>query len=1244
MGSLRSKLRNHKLASVSAVALAAAFSAVIAAQPAHAIIVRDDVGLAASVDTANQYPAVVQLFDWDTGNLYGGGANGIYYNCTGTLVNPRTILTAAHCVTNEGSTSSEDWGMPGQAPLTKMIGFGVDTVKPLLKSINSDVLLGYNEGGVALSTDVIIHPSAELTHGNQAFPWTDTALVAMNEPVANVNPMGMLLSPLSSLTHVVQIGYGSYAVASEGYVENVTPIGTKRLMGENMLGILGSDSDFLDGIFPAGAPFSDSGYETQVEYYTDFDNPNRPSANAGCTFTGNDINCVNAAAEQNIDYFPGGALPREVTTAPGDLGGPLIADRLGKGVPALVIGNLSGGWTLFDTPSDQYGGNGTSFYQPLFAEWQFLIQNDPYKYVGAKVGNGAWEDPTHWVQLQDPNLYIIDSNGNVVTGTPTGAECGVYQTGPKVGTVLGTDINTFNETTSSPYYFPPEGGTCATASGGSSGAPSSVGGSVPVSASTTTAKAGTATENSDVSHAQVMLNGSPLVATAKTKLTTSDSATFMSVVTRLHTPQASAPSYPVYPSGSTDPRDYGGNLPQSSTLLGPGSTNFVPDNTDGTVGTAYTSPAQYFDVRLSQAGTTTLSSYREIDRLTIEGSAGLSLDENGVLLSNIDIEIYDNAHLHVDGIIGTSDIIADGGVISGNGIFVLGASVVPTALSAIVIGNGAITAGGVGSVGTMTVLGNVGVSSGGMMLVDADKNGTDLLNIYGVLAMNGTVTFNSVAGVTPFWHQGGTFAIADTVVTTGMSVPDTLPGVLYPVVSLTHGTNSDSLSVTLEAASFTTVFTPTNPDQSTFAGYFDAARSKSYDALSSLYGTLDTLNGTTLGNAFDQLVPNTQRATEGAGGVIQNTFSSMLLQRLSDLHLAERGDPSQTATGFSVHRPDDIATTLDLGANRGWDYMNSPLGGGSFGAAQPLLSGSSWSGGGAPTSDGVAVDAAQSTSGSLDGLGGFFSASILNGHTNVAGMRDNVDGYAIVTGLDALVDTYTVLGGAFSYSDAKVKLPAAANHSETRAYQGSLYGTWSDPDLNIYFDGFAGYGALSIDLARTAVIGATTYSATAKPSGSQATAGVTGGTVYALDQNISLYPSIGLEYDSFTIDKYSETGGIIAMSVSQDTTEAMLVRIGTEARGNFVAGGGVTIYPRLRAAVVSDLNDSTGTFQSSFIAVPGSSIALNKIKGDTTWFEVGAGFDVNLGGYSMLRLGYDGTLGRSSGSYGALTGKLDFKF
>ena len=112
----------------------------------------------------------------------------------------------------------------------------------------------------------------------------------------------------------------------------------------------------------------------QLLYWTDFDDPRRGQAGAD---------------PEDFNGFRDNALTREGLTGPGDSGSPLIIDQAFS--RPVVIGVLSGGSTFFaGQPGGSYGTQ--SFYQPLFLYWEWIVANNPYRYVTANAGNRNWED------------------------------------------------------------------------------------------------------------------------------------------------------------------------------------------------------------------------------------------------------------------------------------------------------------------------------------------------------------------------------------------------------------------------------------------------------------------------------------------------------------------------------------------------------------------------------------------------------------------------------------------------------------------------------------------------------------------------------------------------------------------------------------------------------------------------------------------------------------------------------------
>ncbi|TXC69341.1 autotransporter domain-containing protein [Sphingorhabdus soli] len=321
--------------------------------------------------------------------------NGYIGLCTATLINPRTVIFAAHCVNDDAAT---DYGAANGG---KPIGFGFagNALPGIL-----DWYFGTHQTNTAnafYNSNYVTYNPGSLEPEASSFLYSDIAMAALDTPAAGIPTWALMFSQLPDPGAIDADGTG-YHVVIEGYGNTGT--GTtgsggsdfRRRIAENTLGALASLDDFETFLF--GSP---NGLYQNL-YWIDFDDPRRGTA---------------TASPYDFNAWRDNALPNEGITASGDSGGPLILDDTYD--TPLVIGVLSGGYTRFfgGQPANGYGT--ASFYQPLYLYWDWIVANNPYHYVSAQAGDGNWEDATHWISSLDPNYMVLNAAGDLVNGIPT---------------------------------------------------------------------------------------------------------------------------------------------------------------------------------------------------------------------------------------------------------------------------------------------------------------------------------------------------------------------------------------------------------------------------------------------------------------------------------------------------------------------------------------------------------------------------------------------------------------------------------------------------------------------------------------------------------------------------------------------------------------------------------------------------------------------------------------------------------
>ncbi len=1055
----------------------------------------------------------------------GDGTIGL---CTGTLINPRTVIFAAHCVNDRAAT---DYGAAtGGTPIG--FGFSVDNYPGLLNwyfggGLTDVANAFYNANYVSYNLGSI-EPDAV------SFLYSDVAVASLDTPAQDIPTWALLFSQLPAPEtiddsagtgyHVTITGYGRNGSAATG---SAYGIDFRRRVAENMLGGLASLDQFEGFLFGSA-----SGVLPQALYWIDFDDPLRQ-----------DVFDFNAWKDDG--------LPNEGITAGGDSGGPLILDDTFE--TPVVLGVLSGGYTRFFNGQAPNSYGTASFYQPLYLYWDWIAANNPYRYVAAQEGDGAWEDPEHWVTTLDPMYMVIDENGNLVNGIPTTP--GEGKTG---------NDGTFGQAC---FQF------------------------------------GSTDECQDMSTGDYIVDGT-VVSGAGTVSNDKAVVSFAGLDPELAA-QADEVATPTLPDPTLD-----NGLP--------GASGFVPNNSDGDRTTA--TPPRYYDVTLSAAGTTTLSSEVTVDRFTMAGpAAALDIKADGSLTSLMDINQLAGM-VRVDGTLSTmGDYFLMTGGLQGSGT-----------INAPYFTNvaGTIAPGGVGTIGTLTFNGNLIQASGSVYLVDIGNGGTsDLIQVNatsyvddgegttdgeavptavvpvdGMASIGGSVVFGPVSGsmvrdgdsYTILTAEGGVYGTFDT--------PTAISAILTPTLSY----SDTAVTATLEAGLYADVVNSGSPIQTAYAQLLDQNRGQ-YSMYSDLYGPTDLLTVSGVQATLEGWAPRVQPLMQSMGTAAMETSNRFIRDRLARVSDGMEGGSLAYYGG-----PTSVLATMGMSGLSSVDTMAAAAG--------------------APE---------RTVEGALpDDMSAFIAGGYINGDSDGAPTAspyagDDFDGYYVAAGFEKAVGGNGFIGFAGSWTKMNGKPGYPVRDVKGDLFQVSAYGAtrWSN---GVGLDAQLSAGTFDLNMSRTVSSGAMSWDLEGKDQPFTYSGEVGISAELAAGSMFAVTPRLAMRYANIDFGRYVETGGGPALQYEMQDYESL------QARASLRVEGKGSIKPHLIGTFVHDFEDKPVAFGANFVGGVGPNAQFALPTDDQTWGEIGAGLSTS--GDIAIGVSVETTVGRSDINYQSYRGSVSIKF
>ncbi len=625
----------------------------------------------------------------------------------------------------------------------------------------------------------------------------------------------------------------------------------------------------------------------------------------------------------------------------------------------------------------------------------------------------------------------------------------------------------------------------------------------------------------------------------------------------------------------------------------------VPDNF--TPGFSLTTPSRFYNVTLSQAGTTTLSTDRSIDALQLAGgSAALTIAPGATLEAELPSGVS-AGHLRVDGNLTTYALNLAGGVLSGTGTV--------RTLAAINTG-GRIEPGN--SIGTLTIDSLYNQRADATLAIEIDRTSADKLVVTGAADLDGTLAVSLLPGGTvPLENTTYTILTAAGGVTgTFATIEDALPGALK-VEKIEINANDVKLTVT--AQDFATL--ALTGSQRSIGGALDSLRGTGDAQVDAVLSYLAILTPEARGALFNQLTPVQTNSQTASGFAYATALSSQLGARLAAIRSGAQGvDVAQlrfagTQLAGIGNDPDVIVTAVNR-ANALKDEMQAD---------------------GFPLQPSFALP---------DNLGVFLSGDLSFGDTTLPGGTEDFTTGGLTAGVDYRFTPHLVLGlaGTYSATTADISFGGA---SESRALGLTAYGAYQTGGW--FADAYAGAALTSHDSSRIIFAGSTRLEAQGNTDGTTLTAGTRLGYLATMG-DWQFGPLASLDYAKSKSDAYQEKGaGGLSLNIAETDASSLTSMLGAQAALSMTLGA-ADIAPYASAGWVHEFHDDAPVSIAAFAGSPATSFQTTGLTKDSDWARGGLGISARLGDDMLLNLGVNKDFARNDTNRTQVSASLRLAF
>ena len=234
--------------------------------------------------------------------------------------------------------------------------------------------------------------------------------------------------------------------------------------------------------------------------------------------------------------------------------------------------------------------------------------------------------------------------------------------------------------------------------------------------------------------------------------------------------------------------------------------------------------------------------------------------------------------------------------------------------------------------------------------------------------------------------------------------------------------------------------------------------------------------------------------------------------------------------------------------------------------------------------------------------------------------RVSSNDYHLLGGVDYRFSPRIAVGGFAGTSKTDANLASGGSHGALRSKFVGGYATAAVGP--VYLDAWGSYTDLDWGLRRVTTIGAFQDRTSASTNGQIWTGGASAGLSYDLS-GFELEPFAAFRYADVEIDRFSEAGGITALSVGRFDRVSVRTNLGARIGAKFEVAG-ATLRPQLRGGWYHEFRDHRRTINAAFVASEiGARFGFTTTPLNADNYNAGAALNISGNGPLSLVMDYD---------------------